>query len=306
MLRKNYLLIGVFLLLAQPIIAQYPDDLKGDGLKAWLKMYWYDAQFSDLGYDGAREQMYSYVDEVGGMIYCVYSDFEQTASVTTYPNPINAEHLIPQSLFGSESPMRSDLHSLRPAHGSANSSRSNHPFSEVDDAAANWYGLDAGGSYVSTGAQPSPDEDFSETDGSLWEPQEDRKGDIARSVFYFYTVYHFQSGDISLVGDVNLLRSWHLADPADATEIQRNNRAEIAQGNRNPYVDYPGLVDDVWFWTFIDGCTYLNATNYDSIANREDLTCLFDDPCPSDFNGDGLVQTADLLDMLSFFGTSCP
>lgn len=306
MLRYKFLLLGILFLFTQQLLAQYPDNLRGDGLKSWLKMYWYDAQFSDLGYDDAREAMYSTVDEVGGMIHCVYTDFEQTASVTTYPNPINVEHVVPQSLFGSQSPMRSDLHNLRPAHGSANSARSNHPYSEVDDLAANWYGIDAGGAYVSTPTQPSPDENYSERDGSLWEPQEDRKGDIARAVFYFFTVYHHQAGDISIVGDINLLKIWHQADPADAIEIERNNRAETAQGNRNPYVDYPDLVDDVWFWTNVDGCTYPSATNYNPAANRDDLSCLFEDPCPADFDGNGFVQTADLLAMLAFFGFACP
>ena len=305
MLQSKSLLFGVVFLFTQQLLAQYPDDLRGDGLKAWIKMYWYDEQFSDLGYDAAREAMYSDVDEVEGMIHCIYTDFEQAASVTTYPNPISAEHIIPQSFFGGESPMRSDLHNLRPAHGSVNSARSNHPYAEVDDAAASWYGIDAGGSYVSTETQPSSDENYSERAGSLWEPQEDRKGDLARSVFYFFTVYHHQAGDISVLGDLNMLRDWHLTDPTDALEIERNNRVEAAQGNRNPYVDYPDLVDHVWFWTDADGCTYPSAMNYDSTANRDDLSCLFEAPCPADFNGDGLVQIADLLTLLAFFGLSC-
>lgn len=306
MLSGRIVLVGAFMLIAQHLLAQYPADLKGDGLRAWLKVYWYDPVFGDLGYDGAREQMYSYVDEVGGDVSCIYTDFSQPAAVTTYLNPINAEHIVPQSFFGSQSPMRSDLHNLRPAHQSVNSARANHPFNEVIDANANWYGIDAGGNYISTGTQPVPDADFSERDGSIWEPQEDRKGDIARSVFYFYTMYHFQAGDVSLVGDINVLRAWHIADPVDAEELERNNRAEIAQGNRNPYVDYPDLVDDAWFWVTIDGCTYSGATNYDSTANRDDGTCLFAAPCPADLDGDGFVQTADLLGMLALFGFPCP
>jgi len=306
MRRSKFLLLGVVFLFTQQLIAQYPDDVRGDGLKAWIKMYWYDAQFSDLGYDNAREVMYSNVDEVDGMIHCVYTDFEQAASVTTYPNPINAEHVVPQSLFGSESPMRSDLHNLRPAHGSANSARSNHPYSEVDDAVANWYGIDAAGAYVSTGSQPLSDADYSERDGSLWEPQEDRKGDLARSVFYFFTVYHYQSADISAVGDIHVLRDWHLADPVDAVEVERNNRAETAQGNRNPYVDYPDLVDHVWFWTYVDGCTYPSAPNYDSAANRDDQSCVFENLCPADFDGNNSVGASDLLEMLSYYGMDCP
>ena len=114
----------------------------------------YDDLFTDLGYNSAREQMYSFTDEVNGKIYCIYTDFEMDSEVTTYPNPINAEHIVPQSFYGAESPMKSDIHNIRPSHQSVNSARSNHDFGEVPDNQAQWYGIDTSGDYVSLLIEP--------------------------------------------------------------------------------------------------------------------------------------------------------
>lgn len=55
------------------------------------------------------------------------------------------------------------------------------------------------------------------------------------------------------------------------------------------------------------GCTYNGATNFDPLALIDDGSCLFDTVavCPADTNGDCLVNTTDLLSLLSFFGTAC-
>ena len=57
------------------------------------------------------------------------------------------------------------------------------------------------------------------------------------------------------------------------------------------------------------GCPYEAATNYNPLANVDNLTCEFDgtgnNTCPSDLNGDGSVTTADLLVFLVSFGELC-
>ena len=219
--------------------------------------------------------MYGSVDEVSAQIECVYTGFQQASGFVTFPDPINAEHLVPQSFYGSISPMRSDIWSLRPCHGSPNSARSNNPFGEVDDATAQWYGVDAQGNYISTGTIPGNPDDFSELSGGIWEPRESQKGDIARAVYYFYTMYPTQAGDLSGVCDPLTLYDWHLADPVSAFEVQRNDRIEVAQGNRNPYVDDPGLVFRAWYFTeAVNGCTNEVACNYDPAATADDGTCV--------------------------------
>ena len=254
-----------------------PDDLQLEPLRVWIKQNWYDGMFSDLGYNQARMQMYGFVDASAGQIECIYTGFQQASGFVTYPNPINAEHLVPQSFYGGVSPMKSDIWSIRPCHGSANSARSNKPFGEVLDGSAQWYGIDGSGNYLSTGSTPSNPDDFSEGTGNLWEPREEFKGDVARSVFYFYTMYPTQAGDISGVCDPAILYAWHLEDPVSPVEITRNDRTESAQGNRNPYVDHPDWVYLAWYWeppADIPGCTVPGACNYDGAATVDDGSCI--------------------------------
>jgi hypothetical protein len=52
------------------------------------------------------------------------------------------------------------------------------------------------------------------------------------------------------------------------------------------------------------GCVYPDARNYDPSAIIDDNSCDFS--CQEDLNGDGSVNTGDLLDFLSAFGNICP
>lgn len=271
------LLLQCIFLFAQP---SPPAGVYNENLRSWLRTNWYQGYFNDLGYSGARIQMYGTIDAYNGEIECIYSGFTQPSGFVTFPNPINAEHIVPQSFFGSDSPMRSDIFNLRPCHGAVNSARSNYPYGEVNDNDANWYGVNATGDYFSTTSIPSNSAAFSEGFNSEFEPREEYKGDIARQVFYFYTMYPTQAGPITDVCDPNELYQWHLNDPVSSEEIERNNRIENAQGNRNPYVDIDGLVYDAWFWTAVPGCTDAEAENYDAQATVDDGSCTYSSDVP--------------------------
>ena len=278
-LRFHFLISAMVILSGQVALAQ-PDDAGGltlGPLRTWIKSNWYNGYFTDLGYNQARMQMYGYVDADGGQITCIYTGFQQAAGFVTYPNPINAEHLVPQSFYGGVSPMKSDIWSIRPCHGSPNSARSNKPYGEVPDGSAQWYGVTSSGAYVSTGTMPSNADEYSEGSSGFWEPREDVKGDIARSVFYFYTMYPTQAGVLADVGDPDMFYQWHLDDPVSPGEVVRNDRTEVAQGNRNPYVDHPEWVYDAWFWEApvdVPGCTLGSACNYSAVATIDDGSCI--------------------------------
>ena len=260
--------------LAQP---DAPDGLNSEALRSWLKAEWYNPYFNDLGYNGARNQMFGYTDELNGSIYGIYTGFEQVSEFTTYLNPINTEHIIPQSFFGGISPMKSDLFNIRPTHGSANSSRGNSPYSEIPNENAQWYGTDSNGDYVTQGSIPSNPENWSKRSGDQWEPREDVKGDIARKVFYFYTMYSTQAGALEELGDPEMFLAWHEQDPVSTFEDTRNSRIQDVQGNANPFISHPEWVETAWFWTgeVIEGCTDPVACNYLTEANLDDGSCTF-------------------------------
>lgn len=91
-----------------------------------------------------------------------------------------------------------------------------------------------------------------ETDEDSWCPPDNMKGDIARAMFYMAVRYEGEEPDTlnlelsnepdvnnSRFGMLSTLLKWHVQDPVDDRERQRNDRVEMIQGNRNPFVDYP-------------------------------------------------------------------
>ena len=67
-------------------------------------------------------------------------------------------------------------------------------------------------------------------------------GDVARIVLYMHVAWNYQIN----VGNLNMFLSWHEQDPVSEFEIQRNNRIYEYQNNRNPFIDYPEFVQDIW------------------------------------------------------------
>lgn len=224
-----------------------PSSLSGSSLRNWFKTNWHGNYHNQLGYTNARRKMYNFIDNKGNKIEDVYSGYQRSwwyGGSGTNPQPINCEHTIPQSFFGSSEPMRSDLHHLFPVHSSTNSSRGNHPFGEIDDnQTTKWW---RNGSSQTSKPSSSVIDDYSEYKYGMFEPRESQKGNTARAVFYFFTMYPTQAGSISSVGDLNTLYQWHLQDPVDSEEMARNDKIESYQGDRNPYIDYPHLVAAAW------------------------------------------------------------
>lgn len=224
-----------------------PGGYTGQSLRTWFKQNYYNGQHIQHSYQNARIRMYNYIDNYGSTVTGVYSGYQKLVTYggsTSNPQPINCEHTVPQSYFNYQEPMKSDLHHLFPTYGSWNSVRSNHPFYEINDnATTKWMYLDNDQSSI-----PSSNIDsYSEFDYPKFEPREDHKGNVARAVFYFYTMYPTQAGDIEdVVGSLEMLYEWHLNDPVDTREYQRNIDIAAYQGSRNPYIDYPGYAGIAW------------------------------------------------------------
>ena len=73
------------------------------------------------------------------------------------------------------------------------------------------------------------------------EPNAGARGNLARAYFYMSFQYQISIQD-KLEGQ---LRAWHLEDPPDGPENRRNSLIELVQGNRNPFIDRPEIVQRV-------------------------------------------------------------
>lgn len=180
----------------------------------------------------------------------------------------NREHIVPQSLFNEASPMKNDIHFIRATDGKVNGMRSNYPFGKVGTASFTSLNGSKLGNSVSAGYG-----------GTVFEPIDEFKGDVARMIFYFVTRYEtqlsgFSSGDM-LGGsaypglqtwELNQLLAWHNLDPVSPAEIGRNNASYTYQGNRNPYIDNPNYVNLVWGTQTVDTQAPTTPTNL--VANN--------------------------------------
>lgn len=160
----------------------------------------------------------------------------------------NREHVVPQSLFSKAAPMVSDIHFIRATDGKVNGMRSNYPFGKVGTT-----------TYVSQNGSKLGNSTSSGYSGTVFEPIDEFKGDIARMILYFITRYESQLSSFSsgnMLGntafpglqnwELNVLLAWHNQDPVSQAEINRNNASYTFQGNRNPFIDHPAYVSQIW------------------------------------------------------------
>jgi len=216
-----------------------------------------------LDYDNAREEMYGNIDNVDGFVEGIYTGYQGAidpaeGSVRSQANDvsINAEHSWPQSKGASSGNSNSDMHHLYPAYSSANSSRGKHPFYEIPDTETDsWWRLDQS----SSSADGAIIDEYSERENShpnqnydaRWEPRESVEGDIARSMFYFYTMYKSEADNADpLFFEVQkeFLRSWNTLDSVSTKEYDRTCAIAPFQSDKvNPFVIDRSLVERAYF-----------------------------------------------------------
>ena len=229
-----------------------PSNLQGQALRDWLRTNWYDGKRNVLSYAAARAKMYNYADNYNNSVTCVYGGYNTpvpldfNSSSTTSAANINCEHTIPQSWFSSANRMVSDMHHLYPTYIQWNSNRGSNPYIDIPDATTTTWMRNT--TAISTIPTTNINE-YSEATSSAFEPREDHKGNVARTAFYFYTMHDTQPEliatghqNITSIAPLATLYAWHLADPVDAHEIERNKRVAASQGNYNPYIEHPELV----------------------------------------------------------------
>lgn len=136
----------------------------------------------------------------------------------------NTEHVVPQSWFDGDEPMRGDLHHLFTCEPGCNSMRSNYPYYDFQsyDPLFKVEG-------IRTGCGMAEDEKFEPEYG---------KGIVARAVFYFALRY-MNVVDLRDRFDLRMLLRWHSENPVTVYEKHRNFSIQELQGNRNPFIDFP-------------------------------------------------------------------
>lgn len=169
-----------------------------------------------------------------------------------FGNELHIEHSLPKSWWGGyEWAAYKDLNHLYPSDGSTNISKNDNPLGIVTGNPTTNNGV----SKIGPGVYPG----FA---GTVFEPANEYKGDFARSYFYMATAYeHYvnvwavskpenmmqkNKYPVLNAGAIELLLDWHRKDPVSEKERTRVEKVFEIQGNRNPFIDYPELVEYIW------------------------------------------------------------
>lgn len=247
-MRWIYLTFWISLLIETKLVSQWKQEILFPGDSGFFLITKLANQYKPLNvldYSSARFRMYKEIYNESDTVYCVYTRHGLFLSpFSTDPigdlikngnaNGINCEHTFPQSKGADIGNARSDMHHLYPARAAVNESRSNHPFSEIDDKRTEtWF-------YKSTAMNSVPlnnIDEYSESSSQLFEPREEHKGNVARAIFYFITMYDLQS-DRSFFEQMRpTLCNWHYKDPVDSLEWIRTFKIANYQDQKaNPFI----------------------------------------------------------------------
>ncbi len=255
-LRKQLVLLSLLFLTVAGIVAEVPfgyyDDAEGlsnKELKTALSEIsargrevpsygngtWRVFEKSDVRPDGTVWDMYSYNRYT----------FPGNGGV---PGGMNIEHSVASSWFDDSYEPRRDTYHLNPSNASANSRRSNYPLGTTNASKV-------GNEAIKVGKCTYPG-----YSGNCFEPDDEYKGDFARAYLYMFTAYEnapWRSNAMTMLksGETwpmlqdwanNMLLEWHRADPVSEKELDRSQAIYEMQGNRNPFIDYPELVEYLW------------------------------------------------------------
>ena len=185
-----------------------------------------------------------------------------SGSRSTLPDHWNREHVFPSSRFKKGAPAYTDLHHLVASDKEVNSARGNLDFNVVE-----------------TITKATDDCTDCKRSSNYWEPGGNTKGQVARMMFYMDLRYEpgsefdlsldtntGNSGSFSL-GNKTALLKWHCAHKVTDEERNRNNKVQNWQGNRNPFIDYPYLVEKIY--GDIGECSGSGGSDEDSEESQE-------------------------------------
>jgi len=217
-------------------------------------------------YDYAWTAFYTTDDKPNGKVWDIYSDVPGGTPPYEYTFGVDEggiggqegmgytrEHSWPKSWFGGDlAPMNSDLFALYPCDAHVNGNRGVYPYGEV--ASTVWVSLN--GSKVGNCSYPG-------YSGTVFEPIDAYKGDLARTYFYMTTRYFTEDaawpgspmtdGADLLPWAVDMLLDWHTDDPVSQKELERNTAIYTIQNNRNPFIDRPEFAIHLYVTAGVEG-----------------------------------------------------
>lgn len=212
-----------------------------------------------------------YSDRPGGTPPYQFSfSVDQCGSYSGEGDCYNREHSWPESWFNKDATARTDLHHIFPTDGYVNNRRSNYAYGEVQNA--NWTsqnGSKLGSCKTSLG--------FS---GTVFEPIDEYKGDLARALMYMSVRYYgedsnWKTSDMTNKSEIkdwaiDMLLRWSQQDPVSQKEIDRNNAVYNKQHNRNPFVDHPEYANMIWdpSWNVSDEMSVTDIAVYPNPVQR--------------------------------------
>ena len=241
------------------------DGERGEALKTALSAI-ITKGHTKIGYDGLYNAYKKTDSRPDGKVRDWYSNATNYTHVTDKAGSYkkegdcyNREHSLPQSWFeggGNADYLKCDIVHVLPTDGYINNQRSNNVLANVNPSRISGQSKNGYSKWGQCGV--------SGYSGTVFEPNDDIKGDMAR--IYFYVVTRYESNCTKWASNATanavftssssyqpfkdwyykMLVEWSQNDPVDELEIARNNAVYSEQGNRNPFVDYPGLEEYIW------------------------------------------------------------
>lgn len=181
-------------------------------------------------------------------VWDMYSNITRYYRGSSSVSGMNREHSFPKSWWGgTQVDAYTDLNHLYPSDSEANLAKNNYPLGEVSSAWFNNGVTKVGTPVAGQGGGCS----------NVFEPDDEYKGDFARTYFYMATCYQDYTWRYTYMvsnsswltlnqWSIDLLLKWSRMDPVSDKEVARNEEVYKIQNNRNPFIDNPSLAEYIW------------------------------------------------------------
>lgn len=276
MMMKRFLLGVIGILFIQSLFAEIPagyyDTATGTGYTLKTQLYNIIDGHTQVSYSpGVWDAFYTTDVRADGYVWDTYSNCDFTfgddqdsgSGGTDECQYYNREHSFPRSWFGGEvDPMNTDLFHIMPTDKYVNKQRGSYEYGEVTSPTE----------VFDNGSKIGPNTYGSYT-GTVFEPIDEYKGDFARNYFYMATRYEnvisTWPGCEMLDGSndqcfsewaLDMLIEWHNNDSVSQKELDRNDAIYAIQNNRNPFIDHPEYVTQIWGGNSVPSITDISIT----------------------------------------------